>query len=71
MIKIIFLMGYGRYKKAADAIQYHLFKDLIKILTSDRNGMRIHHIYKKKTMFDLNIYCKFSKKTLYKIRFNQ
>ena len=71
MIKIIFLRGYGLYKKATDAVLYHIFKDLIKILTSDWNGMRIYHIYKKKTMFDLNIYRKFNKKTLCKIRFNQ
>ena len=44
MIKIIFLRGYGLYKKATDAGLYHIFKDLMKILTSDQNGMRIHHI---------------------------
>ena len=71
MIKIIFLRGYGLYKKATDTVQYHIFEDIIKILTLVRNGMRIHHIYEKKTMFDLNIYHKFNKKILCKIRFNQ
>ena len=58
MIKITFLRGYGLYKKAADTVQYHIFKDIIKFLTSYQNGMKIHHIYEKKTVLDLNIYCK-------------